>query len=62
MLFRSQKINEYIDGRIDSLRRRNDGDLSERETSHLRGRIAELRNLLAQVAKPERADIEHDDP
>ncbi len=41
-----QKISRYAKGRIDTLRKRNDGDLSEQETAKLRGKIAAFKELL----------------
>lgn len=43
------KLKEHIEERTAILRKKNDGDLTERETMHVRGQIAALKNLLAQV-------------
>jgi hypothetical protein len=42
---------EIVESRIDELRRKNDGDLSIERTSHLRGGVAELKQLLAIAKK-----------
>lgn len=42
-----RKLEEYIEQRMDVLRKTNDGDLDALQTARLRGRIAELKNLLA---------------
>ena len=41
------KLKLHIEKRIEQLRKENDGDRTELETSKLRGRIAELKALLA---------------
>lgn len=41
-----QKISRYAKGRIDTLRKRNDGDLGELETAKLRGKIAAFKEML----------------
>lgn len=46
-----KKLSAYIDERIQTLRLKNDGDLSELETARLRGRIAACKEFLA-VGEP----------
>jgi len=41
------------ESRLDDLRMRNDGDLSETQTAKLRGRINEIREFLALAKAPE---------
>ena len=45
------KLKELMLERLDTLRHQNDGVLSLEETARLRGRIAELKNLLALEAE-----------
>lgn len=55
--FRSETwraIEEIAAKRIDDLRKRNDGQLNADETARLRGRLAELKDLLT-LAKPDPA-------
>lgn len=47
-----QKVAEHLTHRLDSLRKKNDGELSEIETAMVRGGIREVKNLLAQVVPP----------
>lgn len=47
------KIRDYYQRRLDVMRGRNDGDLVIEETAKLRGRIAEIKNLLALDRAPE---------
>lgn len=47
-----KKVEALANEKIDSLRKRNDGDLSEIETVRLRGRIAAWKELLAWGEKP----------
>lgn len=42
-----RKLEEYIEQRMDVLRKTNDGDLEPMQTARLRGRIAELKSILA---------------
>mgnify|MGYP001574846979 FL=1 len=42
-----QKIMKHLEERLSSLRARNDNDLDERRTARLRGRLAEIKHLLA---------------
>ena len=44
-------LEERASNKLDSLRRKNDGQLDDLATAHLRGRIAELKDLLT-LAKP----------
>jgi hypothetical protein len=41
------KLQRYYSARLDSLRLRNDGDLTTEETIRLRARIAECKHFLA---------------
>lgn len=41
------KIKKYLDDRLAAARRKNDGDLRESQTARLRGRIDELKAMLA---------------
>lgn len=41
------KINKHLLDRMEILRSKNDGDLDQFETAKLRGRIAELKGLIA---------------
>jgi len=41
------------ESRLEDLRRKNDGDLNEIQTAKLRGRINEIRELLALAKAPE---------
>jgi len=45
------KLKKHYEERIESHRIQNDGRLSENDTAHLRGRIAEAKYLLA-LAEP----------
>ena len=42
-----KKLSSHMAARLDELRRKNDGDASEVETARTRGRIAQLKELLA---------------
>jgi hypothetical protein len=42
-----QKLESYIEQRIDTLRRMNDSELDPIQTARLRGRIVELKALVA---------------
>jgi hypothetical protein len=42
-----KKVEEILNYRLDVYRRQNDAQLDERQTERLRGRIAELKDLLA---------------
>ena len=44
-------LEEMATTKLDGLRRKNDGQLDELKTAHLRGRIAELKDLLT-LAQP----------
>lgn len=41
-----KKVEEILNYRLDIYRRQNDAQLDERQTERLRGRIAELKDLL----------------
>lgn len=41
------KLREHYESRLNTLRRQNDGDLDERQTAKLRGRIAEVKAMIA---------------
>lgn len=41
------KLKKHMQGRIDVLRAKNDGDLDTTETARLRGRIAAIKELIA---------------
>ena len=45
------KVKKMMEGRIASLRERNDGSLDERKTARVRGGIAELKYLISQGDK-----------
>lgn len=47
-----QKLHAHMAERLDALRRSNDGDLSIEETQRLRGRIAQLKEILALAREP----------
>ena len=44
-------IEDRANSRLEELRKRNDGDLSAEQTAKIRGRIAELKDLLT-LAQP----------
>jgi hypothetical protein len=44
-----QKLERYVLARIEMARRMNDADLNEIETAKLRGRLSELKVLLAHA-------------
>lgn len=44
------KLDAATKGRLESLRRQNDGDLDVLKTAILRGRISELKKLRAELA------------
>lgn len=44
--FLLKKIKDHIETRISELRKKNDNDLEEKETARMRGRLAELKELL----------------
>lgn len=46
-----KKISTHLDQRLNSLRVQNDAETSQTETSHLRGRIAEIK-LIQGLSKP----------
>ena len=47
-----KKIEEILTYRLETYRKQNDAQLDERQTDRLRGRIAELKDLLALGADP----------
>ena len=47
-----QKLEGFLAHRLDALRKNNDGDLSPEETQRLRGRIAQLKEILALAREP----------
>jgi len=47
-----QKLGAYLEERLDRYRLKNDGNLDHDYTAKLRGRIAELKEMLA-LAEPE---------
>jgi len=49
------KVRDHIDQRITELRAKNDGRLDPIETTELRGRIAQLKELRALGEPPEHA-------
>lgn len=55
------KLKEHIDSEISILRKRNDGDLDQYETSRLRGRISALKGLLAW-GEPDQVNTVADEP
>ena len=54
------KLERYIDGRIETLRQMNDGDLDPTSTTLVRGRIRELKVLL-DLSKGDQAIVESDE-
>lgn len=42
-----RKLESYLEQRMETLRQTNDGDLDPMQTARLRGRIAELKSMLA---------------
>ena len=53
------KIQAHFQDRLASMRKRNDNPLSELETATLRGRIAEIKEILS-LAEPPPVVIEND--
>jgi hypothetical protein len=47
---RWKKLERHLHARLDEARRRNEADLNPVETAKLRGRILELKGLLAQAS------------
>lgn len=47
-----QRLHAHMTERLDGLRRSNDGDLPMEETQRLRGRIAQLKEILALAREP----------
>lgn len=54
-------VDKY-ETRLDDLRKRNDGDLSDIQTAKLRGRIHEIREFLALAKAPEQVADEDQNP
>lgn len=50
------KIKEHMESRLAVHRRKNDGDLDATQTARIRGRIAELLNLMA-MDKPDPSSV-----
>lgn len=53
------KLRDHMNERLESLRCQNDGDLTPEQTIKLRGRVAQLKELLA-IGKPGPAQAEVD--
>ena len=53
-----RKIAEHYEEKLQVLRQQNDGDRSEAETSKLRGRIAEVKLMLALGNDPQRTKLD----
>lgn len=51
-----QKLDTHLHERLQALRSRNDGDLAPEETQKLRGRIAQIKEILALAREPVRVD------
>ena len=51
-----QKLAAHLSERLDAQRARNDGDLSPEDTQKLRGRIAQLKEILALAREPVQVD------
>ncbi len=47
-------VTKYCEARLEQLRRENDGDLDERRTAKLRGRIAEVQKFMRAGEEPTR--------
>lgn len=47
-----QRIHTHLAERLDALRKSNDGDLGPEDTQRLRGRIAQLKEILALGREP----------
>ncbi len=47
-----QKVKAELESRLDLFRRKNDSNLDAEQTAKLRGRIAEIKNLLALGEPP----------
>ena len=54
------KLQAHVNERIDTLRSQNDGELSEVVTAKLRGRIAELKQILALASQQEPVQADDD--
>ncbi len=55
-----QHIKIHYEKRLNTLRAKNDNDMTEIETAHLRGRIAEIKALLGEDKEP--IQFENQDP
>lgn len=51
------KLREYYAARLETMRAKNDGMLTPDETSRLRGRIQEIKNLLALEYQAPEKDV-----
>lgn len=51
-----QKLAAHLSERLDAQRARNDGELSPEETHKLRGRIAQIKEILALAREPVQVD------
>lgn len=53
------KLRDLMNERLEALRCQNDGDLSPEQTTRLRGRVAQLKELLAMdQSTPAQAEID----
>lgn len=57
-----KKLEPYMTRRLEMLRRRNEADLNDIETAKLRGRILELKSLLALQAPAEKVSDSETEP
>lgn len=55
------RVKEHIEKRIETLRKQNDSDKPDLATAKLRGRIAELKELLAAVEPTAPAPVAEDE-
>lgn len=53
-----QRLAKHLEGRLQKLRTENDTDLTESRTAQLRGRIAEIKALMALGNEPIELDQE----
>lgn len=54
------KLEAYFKEQLESLRCQNDGDLSELDTSRIRGKLSLLKQIIALAEKPEQLQAEAD--
>ena len=47
------RLRERLQARLDLFRRQNDNDMTPEQTNMLRGRIAEIKNLIAAGESPD---------